>query len=659
MSQTVTQSSTSGASALEVDGHRIASRVVFPAGGDLDVLPIYVDRPLKDSSGALRPDDIIGRRSVRVRPGQRISLGSYFNAFPAGYWRRWTVVDHVRLSVTTSGPGMVIVYKSNARGNRQRVDSFLVSGPDHVISIDLALQTFGDGGWYWFDLVAGNEAFHLDEATWWVPSMGRRHGSVTLATTTYNKPDYVIENLRAEAADPDLLGVVDQLLIVDQGTQKVVDAEGYAEVAALLGDTLDILVQPNLGGSGGFARGQYEAVTRGLSDYVMLLDDDLSIEPESVIRLVTFADMCKSPTLVGGHMFDIMNRSVLHTFGEIVHPYYWQPGLPGPDHVLGHDFNTKGLRSTTWMHQRVDVDYNGWWMCLIPTRVIREIGLPLPVFIKWDDAEYGVRAKKAGFHTVSLPGAAVWHISWVDKDDLVGWQAYFHERNRLITALLHSPFPKGGYTIRNSEMNDLKHLVAMQYYTMTGRLMGQDDLFAGPDQLHEILASRNAEIRGMAKEFTDAVLKPDYEDFPPLRMRKPRKPPKQRPVPEEGKEVTRTASDAWLAGGKAVLRQFLPPREGAEENPQTQIAHKDNKWFNVAQWDSALVTNAEGTGLSWYKRQPRLMRQMMARSIHNHTRLFAEWEKLREQYRSALPQITSFEAWRRTFGIEPDSGAAD
>ena len=88
-------------------------------------------------------------------------------------------------------------------------------------------------------------------------------------------------------------------------------------------------------------------------------------------------------------------------------------------------------------------------MCLIPTEVIRTIGLSLPVFIKWDDAEYGLRARAHGFPTVSLPGAAVWHVSWGDKDDLVGWQSYFHERNRLITALLYSLYERGGRVLRS------------------------------------------------------------------------------------------------------------------------------------------------------------------------------------------------------------------
>ena len=109
--------------------------------------------------------------------------------------------------------------------------------------------------------------------------------------------------------------------------------------------------------------------------------------------------------------------------------WFWGPA-PQTNH--GHDFAQRSLRSTTWLHRRVDVDYNGWWMCLIPTRVIREIGLSLPMFIKWDDAEFGLRAGEAGYPTVTLPGVAVWHVPWTEKDDTLDWQAYFHERNRLV-----------------------------------------------------------------------------------------------------------------------------------------------------------------------------------------------------------------------------------
>lgn len=638
-------------SLAESNGYRVASRVIFPTDADLDVMPLYIDLDASETEAHIHPEDVRGRGSVEVRPGTRMSLGSYFNAFPASYWRRWTVARTVRLVANTTGEGTLVVYKSNARGNAQRVQSVQVAGDNHQEIFDLPLQTFGDGGFYWFDLVAGDKGMVLESAQWWVPTEGKEHGTATFATTTLNKPDYVVKNLNAMAKDTSLRAVVDEILIVDQGSNKVADFDGYDEVKAELGDQLVIINQANLGGSGGFSRGMYEGATRGKSDYVILLDDDISLETESIVRLVTFADMCKKPTLVGGHMFDLFNRTVLHTYGEVVEPYYWQPALPHPDQALGHNFvpsadssEAGGLRSTNWLHQRTDVDYNGWWMDLIPVSVIKEIGLSLPIFIKWDDAEYGLRAKEAGYNTVSLPGAAVWHISWVDKDDLVGWQAYFHDRNRYISALLHSPFPRGGDIIANSQKLDMKHIVSMQYYTVTGRLAAQRDLLAGPDALPGMLASKLPEIRAAAAEFSDSTLKKEYEDFPAIHAPKPKRPRKH--------PVDSSRSLKMVEGAKAVLRQFMSPSTGHKQHPQTEIAFKDSKWWNIAQWDSVLVTNAEGTGIAWYKRDPKQMRKMMAESASNQAKILRDWPRLRAQYKKALPQLTSFGLWEELFGIE-------
>ena len=132
-----------------------------------------------------------------------------------------------------------------------------------------------------------------------------------------------------------------------------------------------------------------ETARAGRSDYVLLLDDDITFDPEGVLRAVTFADLARRPTIVGGHMFSLYDRSVLHAFGETVAPYKWWWGF-APSTRPEHDFARRNLRHTPWLHRRVDADYNGWWMCLIPVEVVRKIGLGLPVFIKWDDAEYGL-----------------------------------------------------------------------------------------------------------------------------------------------------------------------------------------------------------------------------------------------------------------------------
>jgi galactofuranosylgalactofuranosylrhamnosyl-N-acetylglucosaminyl-diphospho-decaprenol beta-1,5/1,6-galactofuranosyltransferase len=339
-------------------------------------------------------------------------------------------------------------------------------------------------------------------------------------------------------------------------------------------------------------------------------------------------------------MFDMYNKSVLHAYSEVVNFYRF---LWGPVEGLGnHDFSQAGLRSTPQLHRRWDADYNGWWMCLIPKAVVETIGLSLPVFIKWDDAEYSLRARAAGFPTVTLPGAAVWHVSWADKDDSVDWQAYYHERNRLIATLLHSPFPKGGRILRESLNTDIKHLVSMQYYPEQARVMALRDVLAGPGDLHKQLPTTMPKLRAMREEFPDSQVKTDPAAFPEVFRKRP---PKK---PQSYKQPGALGLLPWAV--KTVLKQTLAPvRDTAKANPEAQVAHQDGKWWSLAHLDSAVVSNADGTGASWHLRDPRMARQLVVESAKLHAQLFSNWETLRAQYRDALPEITSMESWRETF----------
>ena len=95
---------------------------------------------------------------------------------------------------------------------------------------------------------------------------------------------------------------------------------------------------------------------------------------------------------------------------------------------------------------------------------------------------------------MTFPGAAVWHIPWTDKNDALDWQSYFHQRNRFVAALLHSQFPHGGKMVQESFSVQVKHLISMQYSTAELRLKALEDVFAGPDQLHDDLGSKLGEL---------------------------------------------------------------------------------------------------------------------------------------------------------------------
>ncbi|WP_433332708.1 glycosyltransferase [Spirillospora sp. CA-294931] len=656
---------------------RVLHRVVMPVDRDQDILKLYIEgnivrtaaaEPAAAEGGAepapappppppsdyqsaeywdgsnLGDDEDVSddRRRVVVPAGRRASFLTYFNAFPASYWRRWTRLEEVVLRVRVRGDLKIIVYRSNSKGHSQRLESVEVHAHDAVEEklFTLPLKPFVDGGWYWFELVAGENAAVLEEAEWCAETDAPQ-GRTSIGITTFNRPDFCVQQLVALAKATDVLEVIDEIFVVDQGTQRVEDHPDFADAAKALEGRLRVIDQGNLGGSGGFARAMDETVKAGASDYVLLLDDDVVTEPEGILRAVTFGDLTRKPTIVGGHMFSLYDRSVLHAYGETLAPYRWFWG-PAPHTFHGHDFSYHRMRETNWLHRRIDVDYNGWWMSLIPTSVIKDIGLSMPMFIKWDDAEYGVRARAAGYPTVSLPGTAVWHVPWHDKDDTIDWQAYFHERNRLVSALVHSPYDRGGNLLKESLFVSIKHALAMQYSAAELMLMAIEDVLRGPSHMHTSIVTKMGEIREFRKQFPDAKYQEDLEDFPAIRRDKPPRKGKEAAAPKSRKGMIRAA----VFGG---LKQLRPVESSAARHPQALVPHIDLRWWKLSQFDSALVSAADGTGAAWYRRDPRRFRSLMQRTSALHGRLYKEWPRLAEEYKAAMDELTSPEKWRGTF----------
>lgn len=651
----------------------LLQRQIMPAGRDTDVIKLYVDpdpasldadkyeightraaaeanaisQRMQNAARGLskiHPDQIESRTAFRVEQGESVSFGTYFNAFPASYWRRHTVVSEVRLTVRLRGEGATVtVYRSMSDGRSQRVDSATVEAGQGEFSFDLPLKPFTDGGWYWYDAVAADEDVVVESAEWSaeVPEDRATRGTVTIGITTMNRQDFCAKLLGQLGEAGQLDGILDEIVVMEQGKDKVVDSTYFPAAQEALGDRLRIIEQGNIGGSGGFARAQYEGLKAGRSTYVMMLDDDVEIETESVLRAVTFGDLCRKPTLVGGHMFSIYRKTQLHSFGEKVAPWsFWWGSAPG---VFGNwDFAERNLRSTRWLHARVDVDYNGWFMCLIPTQVISEIGLSLPVFIKWDDAEYGLRAKDAGFPTVSFPGAAVWHVPWTDKNDALDWQSYFHVRNRFISALLHSPYPHGGRLVRESFNHQIKHMVSMQYSTVELRHKALEDVLAGPEALHATLPTTLPEIRAMVQGYDDATYLSDPGELPEVKRHK---------LPRKGKEPSPVISGraATLQALLQPLRQLRQPRELAQTHPEAEIMAQDARWHKIARYDSALVTLPDQSSAAFYRRDRDKFVDQMKRTVDIHRTLYAQWDDLAKRYRAALGDITSPEAWEETF----------
>lgn len=562
------------------------------------------------------------------------SYAAYFSAFPAAYWARWSVLDSVVLRLSVTGEGSIRVFSSDADGNAREIETRQnTPGPETVV---LPLDGFEEGGWYWFDLDPG---LTLVDAGWWAPSGARRARTVsaTVGITTLNREEFLVPVLDAIAADREVLDLLQRIVVVDHGSRRITAAPGFSAVAELLGDKLAVIEQSNLGGSGGFSRAMLEAIDAS-SDAVILLDDDVVVDPESLRRLIRFEEFARIPTVVGGHMFDMANRTRLHALSEGVGTkrFFWHTNGPSR-----HDLGQVGLREASWLHRRGESDYTGWWMCLIPTSILREVGLSMPYFIKWDDAEFGLRAGAAGYPSVSLPGAAIWHVSWDEKDDTVSWQGYFHARNRLASALIHSPHARGGgITLANITLS-VRYLFALEYGSQLLRNAAYRDILAGPDRFHDVLATQiKHNLETLATTASGTVLsESEWEALTKTTARSPyaaRAGESPRPVAVAARAIP------------IVLRNLVPVRRSAREHPAAWLPARDARWWNVGRYDSVLTASPDSTGGRWLRRDRRQFFTLLRDAIALSLQVRREWPRLAEVYRAAAPDLVGAERWRET-----------
>ncbi|WP_328856025.1 glycosyltransferase [Williamsia herbipolensis] len=624
----------------------LLQRVIFPRRGEpLDVRALYLVESENNARRAHAPT----RTSVALGADSEVSFETYFNAFAASYWRRWSILESVVLRVEVVGTCRVDVYRSKSDGARIGIGGDLVPlDPETgtgVIEFTLDLGPFEDGGWIWFDVTTDTDA-EIVAAAWYAPidaPGGDDTRRVTIGIPTFNRPDDAVAALAALTSDPLVDEVIDAVMMPDQGTKLVREQDGFDSAAAALGDRLRMFKQGNLGGSGGYSRIMYEALHQTDSPYILFMDDDIAIEPDSILRALAMSRFARDPMLVGGQMLNLQDRSHLHCMGESIdrNRFMW---TAAPFVTYDHDFAKYPLRdrkNSKNLHRRIDVDGNGWWMCMIPRQCAEDIGLPMPLFIKWDDWEYALRARKAGYPTATVPGIAIWHMAWSDKDDAIDWQAYFHLRNRLVVAAIHHDGPVNGIVTSMAKAT-VKHLLCLEYSTVAIQNEAIRDFLAGPDHIRDLLPTALPKIAAMRKQYPDAVVLPSATA-----------------LPRTSGEATALGVNApsnpitkMRALGSAVVNNLRPADPRHHEVPQANYPPIEARWFSLGRVDGVTVTTADGRGVVYRQRDRDIAAALLRESLSLNRQVKARFDEMRATYRAAAADLTSEESWERVFAQE-------
>ena len=141
--------------------------------------------------------------------------------------------------------------------------------------------------------------------------------------------------------------------------------------------------------------------------HALLMDDDITIDTESIEKTYTILSLLKdeyADAFIGGAMLRIDKPNMQVESGAS-----WNAG-----DLISNKANLN--MNVTWdcLFNEIEeyTEFNAWWYCCFPMDVVSEENLPLPIFIRGDDLEYGLRNMK---HLILMNGICVWHEPFENK----------------------------------------------------------------------------------------------------------------------------------------------------------------------------------------------------------------------------------------------------
>ena len=559
----------------------------------------------------VRSSGTIDSSGLHLSKDGRATFDTAFGVFAAGRWSRLTSITDLVATMHISGRALVelIAYAGG-------VDTVIASSDEGgTLSCDDIRAVSAES--FYVAVTALEDGVIVRGGEWGTNTPPTRNVHLGVAITTFNRQDYVlatIDKLVALEADvPSVHGHL-QVIVVDNARNLQPNIPASAPVR--------VLPNPNLGGAGGFARGLIEFREGGWSTHVVFMDDDISLEPESIVRTISLLSYADSPDLcIHGAMISEEQPWMQFEAGSA---YEFRSVYPLRAHGRGIDLRQRS--EVVHDHLEVDLDYSAWWFTVFPMHI--GVDNPLPVFVRGDDVAFGLM--HTGQHTVTLNGISVWHADFALKNNPSS--LYYEVRNfALIDTLVfddhkrwHLAWRYLGFGFRNA----YSHRYASAEYM----IWGMKDFLAGPDEWMKIdHSAKHDEIRHVSEEKAG----PLSEDLKSLGFT----PPKSKPVRLGGFLLS-----PLLGGGRWIPKSLRSGNIG--------VAQIDVRAVGLAiRHDKILYRHPRFEEGFVCERDSKRFRAVQHDVFATTWQLLRTYKKLKKAYREKYPDLVSTESWKTRCGI--------
>lgn len=416
----------------------------------------------------------------RLQINGTIDFMTYVNGFSALKWRQYAELNEVCLNLVLEGTGQVRMFGVE-HGAFDPIQIQQMPFASDNMPISLSLRVCLDD----FDLIG----FSLTSEKSTIATLVKGCYTTTidedevnrvdlaLSTTTFKNERYIIPNIelvkRGIAEEGSPIRDHFHMFVVDNG--KTLDASLHSD------DLVTVLSNPNTGGSGGFARGMIAATeTPGQFTHIILMDDDVSIMPESLIRTFNLLSLAKGKykdAFINGAMLSMEDPT--RQFEDVSYV-----ATTGAYRRVKDDLNV-GKLADILENERTNVEvdqaYGAWWYSCIPVKAIEKNGLPMPFFIRCDDVEFGMRNKPV---YMTMNCICVWHASFEGRFR-ASVDCYQYFRNFFAMIALDDCADEKMFVLR-IQRGVRQNLRDMDYQAAEFILDGFEDYLRGPEYLQKL-----------------------------------------------------------------------------------------------------------------------------------------------------------------------------
>jgi rhamnopyranosyl-N-acetylglucosaminyl-diphospho-decaprenol beta-1,3/1,4-galactofuranosyltransferase len=248
--------------------------------------------------------------------------------------------------------------------------------------------------------------------------------TVAVVVVTYNRADLLgrmLDGLAAQTHQPDAVIIVDNAST--DHTRDILDAHIGLELQR-------IHLETNTGGSGGFRAGVDTAHGQGF-DRIWLVDDDVVPAPDCLEILMSQDEaclMCVRENLRGR----LVEKAAMDF--DLTRPWSVRPKRASVE-------TTYGARAA--MPERVELDVVAFEGFLVRREVVTAIGLPDDsFFIFYDDADFALRARRAGYRIWAIRDAVlVRQLDFDQQHALDTWKGFYMYRNLFVVHFRYGANP--------------------------------------------------------------------------------------------------------------------------------------------------------------------------------------------------------------------------